>query len=96
MVIYGILNTHDCFDSIAFFLKQNESYFKNLLLIKKTPSHDCLSDLFSVINPKEFMDVFIEWVSDITERKTRVTIAIDGKAVRAARDKINGGNTTWV
>ena len=35
MVIYGVLNGHDCFDSIAFFLRQNEPYFKNLLLIKK-------------------------------------------------------------
>jgi predicted transposase YbfD/YdcC len=96
MVIYGILNGHDCFDSIAFFLKQNEIYFKNLLLLRKTPSHDCLSDLFSVINPEDFMNIFIEWVSDIVERKTGEIIAIDGKAVRAARDKINGGNTPYI
>ena len=96
MVIYGILNGYDDFDNLADFLKQRESYFINLLLIEKTPSHDCLSDLFALINPKEFMDIFVKWVSEIVERKTGAIIAIDGKAVRSARDKINGGNTPYI
>jgi len=96
MTLYGVLNGYDDFDNLAYFLKQNETYFKNLLLIKKTPSHDCLSDLFSMINPKEFMDIFVEWVSEIVEKKTGSIIAIDGKAVKSARDKINGGNTPYI
>ena len=35
MVIYGILNGYDDFDNMADFLKQKQSYFKNLLLIEK-------------------------------------------------------------
>jgi predicted transposase YbfD/YdcC len=81
---------------MSYFLKQKEEYFKNLLLIEKTPSADCLSDLFSMLNPKEFMRVFVEWVSEIVEKKTGMIIAIDGKAVRSARDKINGENTPYV
>ena len=96
MVIYGILNGYDDFDNMADFLKQKESYFKKLLMIKKTPSHDCFSDLFAVIDPKEFMDIFINWVSEIVEQETGAVIAIDGKAVRSARDKINGGNTPYI
>jgi len=96
MVIYGVLNGYDDFENLAYFLKQKESYFKNLLLIKQTPSHDCLSDLFSVIDPKEFMEVFIEWISEIIEQMTGAVTAIDGKAVRSARDKINGGNTPYI
>jgi hypothetical protein len=96
MVIYGVLNGYDDFDNLAYFLKQKETYFKNLLLIEKTPSHDCLSDLFSVIDPKEFMDIFIEWISEIVEWMTGAVIAIDGKAIKSARDKINGGNTPYI
>ena len=59
-MIYGILNGYDDFDNMADFLKQNESYFKNLLLIEKTPSHDCLSDLFAVIDLEEFMKIFVK------------------------------------
>lgn len=96
MVIYGVLNGYDDFENMAYFLKQKESYFKKLLLIEKTPSHDCLSDLFSTIDAKEFMNIFVEWVKTIVEQRTGVTIAIDGKAIKSARDKINGGNTPYI
>ena len=96
MVIYGILNGYDDFDNMADFLKQHQCYFKNLLLIEKTPSHDCLSDLFAVISPEKFMEVFVKWITSIAEQKTGTIISIDGKAVKSARDKINGGNTPYI
>lgn len=96
MVIYGVLNGYDDFENMAYFLKQKESYFKKLLLIEKTPSHDCLSDLFSMIDAKEFMNIFVDWVKTIVEQRTGTTIAIDGKAIKSARDKINGGNTPYI
>lgn len=96
MTIYGVLNGYDDFDNLAYWIKQNAAYFKNLLLIEKTPSHDCFSDLFSMINPKEFMEIFIEWVGEIVERRTGTIIAIDGKAIKSARDNINGGNTPYI
>jgi hypothetical protein len=76
MVIYGIINGYDDFENLAYFLKQNQSYFKNLLLIEKTPSHDCLSDLFAAINPEEFMEIFVKWITSIVELKTGTIISI--------------------
>ena len=96
MTIYGILNGYDDFENLADFLKQEETYFQNLLLIEKTPSPDCLSYLFAMLNPKEFMDIFIEWIREVIEVQTGATIAIDGKAIKSARDKINGGNTPYI
>jgi len=97
MVIYGVLNGYDDFENLADFLKQKESYFKNLLLISRTPSHDCLSDLFSMIDPEVFMDIFVDWIKEVVEHNsTGAVIAIDGKAVKSARDKINGGNTPYI
>ena len=96
MVIYGILNGYDDFVNMADFLNLNKTYFQSLLLIEKTPSHDCLSDLFAMIDPKEFMEIFIEWIREVVEVKTGATIALDGKAIRSARDKVNGGNTPYI
>jgi predicted transposase YbfD/YdcC len=96
MVIYGILNGYDDFDNMADFFKQKQCYFKNLLLIEKTPSHDCLSDLFAAIDPEKFMGIFVKWITSIVELKTGTIISIDGKAVKSARDKINGGNTPYI
>jgi len=96
MTIYGILNGYDDFENLADFLKQEELYFKNLLLISRTPSADCLSYLFAMLNPAEFMDIFIEWIREVVKARTGATIAIDGKAIKSARDKINGGNTPYI
>ena len=96
MVIYGILNGYDDFENLAYFLKKNESYFKNLLLIDKTPSHDCLSDLFAMIDPGKFMEIFVKWTTSLIEIKSGTIISIDGKAVKSARDKINGGKTPYI
>ena len=96
MVIYGILNGYDDFENIAYFLRKNESYFKNLLLIEKTPSHDCLSDLFAIINPDKFMEIFVKWITSIVALKSGTIISIDGKAIKSARDNINGGKTPYI
>ena len=63
MTIYGILNKQEDFNNIAYFLELNSEYFVKLLGIEwgKTPSHDCLSDVFGAINPQKYMEVFIEW-----------------------------------
>jgi len=98
MTIYGILNKHEDFSNIAYFLELNSGYFVNMLKIEcgKTPSHDCLSDIYARINPKKFMEIFIEWTKDIVKVKSGSIINIDGKAVRDARDKINGGNIPYI
>jgi len=98
MTIYGILNKHEDFNNIAYFLELNSEYFVRLLGIEcgKTPSHDCLSDVYAAINPQKFMEVFIEWTKDIVKMKSGNVINIDGKAVREAQDKINGGNIPYI
>jgi len=98
MTIYGILNKHEDFSNIAYFLELNREYFVKLLKIEsgKTPSHDCLSDIYAAINPRKFMEIFIEWTKDIVKTKSGKIINIDGKAVREAQDKINGGNIPYI
>jgi predicted transposase YbfD/YdcC len=98
MTIYGILNKHEDFNNIAYFLELNSEYFVELLKIEcgKTPSHDCLSDVYAAINPQKFMEIFIEWTKDIVKIKSGNVINIDGKAVREAQDKINGGNIPYI
>lgn len=97
MTIYGLLCGLKDFTNIADFLKLKEEYFKNLLKLENgTPSHDCLSDIFAMIDTKEFMRIFIEWTQEIVKIKTGKNISIDGKAIRNATDKINGGNTPYI
>lgn len=97
MTIYAILCGQEDYVNIAYFMKLKEECFTNLLGLENgTPSHDCLSDLYAKIDSKKFMQIFIEWVKEIVKNKTGKIISIDGKAVRNATDKINGGNIPYI
>lgn len=97
MTIYGLLCGLKDFTNIADFMKIKEDYFTKLLNLENgTPSHDCLSDLFASIDPKKFMEIFIEWTKEIVEKKSNKNISIDGKAIKSATDKINNGNIPYI
>ena len=96
MTIYGILCGYTDFTNLADFLKVHEDYFNELLQLENgTPSHDTLSNVFKVIDSKKFMELFIEWIKDIVKDKG-MHLSIDGKAIKSARDKVNGGNTPYI
>ena len=66
MTIYGILCGYTDFTNLADFLKVHEDYFNNLLNLENgTPSHDTLSNVFSIVDSKKFMSIFIEWIKEI-------------------------------
>lgn len=96
MTIYGILCGYTDFTNLADFLKVHENYFTKLLDLKnETPSHDTLSNIFASIDSKIFMQLFIDWIRDIV-KDNGLHISIDGKAIKSAKDKINGGNTPYI
>ena len=101
MCIYAILS--DCKDAtdMEYFLELRQDYFINLLNLKHgTPSHDTISWVFRIIDPNEFMNVFINWVKNIIEIKSSDSkykiIPIDGKAIKSATDKVNNGNIPYI
>ena len=48
-----------------------------------------------LIDYKKFLEIFINWIKEIVANNG-VHISIDGKAIKSARDKINGGNTPYI
>ena len=97
MTIYAILCGQEDYVNIAYFMKLKEDYFTSLLGLENgTPSHDCLSDLYAKIDSKKFMHIFIEWTREMVKNKTGKIISIDGKAIRNATDKVNGGNIPYI
>lgn len=96
MSIYGILCGYTDFENMADFLEVHEEYFTQLLDLKNgTPSHDTLSRVFSLIDSKKFLDIFISWIKEIVN-DNGLHISIDGKAIKSAKDAINGGNTPYI
>ncbi len=88
LTVFGLLWGHTDFTNMAIELKYYEVYFTELLgLASGIPSHDTFSAAFSIINPAEFLECFIQWIVDLTCPEGK-HVAIDGKAVRAACEKV--------
>ena len=92
----GIYSCIRCCEISLDDLKYDEKELTEKLGLKHgIPSHDTFSRVFRLINPKTFMQVFIDWtytyISLVNEH-----IAIDGKAVRAATEKVEGKNVPYI
>lgn len=103
MTIFGVLAGHYDAENIAYFLKLNEEYVvKELDLKHGTPSPDTLLKIYSLIDPDEFMKIFVKWVENIVKEKNEQLnnkyklIPIDGKVIKSATDKINSDNTPYI
>jgi len=75
--------------TIAEYGRLKMDWFRKFYPYKKMPSHDCISDLFSVLKPKEFAACFMNWIHQIAIKTDSDVIAIDGKTVRGAASKGN-------
>lgn len=51
------------------------------------PSHDTFNRVFARLNPQEFQENFLNWISAASERIEGQVIAIDGKVLRRSHDK---------
>ena len=54
------------------------------------PSHDTFGRVFSIIDARNFQDLFIEWTKRVWEATEGQVVAIDGKTVRRSADKTKG------
>ena len=66
MTVYGILCGYTDFENMADFLEVREDYFTSLLSLENgIPSHDTFSRVFSLIDTKNFLNIFIDWIKKL-------------------------------
>jgi predicted transposase YbfD/YdcC len=81
---------------MAMELKYHEKFFTEILGLRNgVPSHDTFSAVFCIIDTAAFMESFIMWITGIVRAKGS-HVAIDGKAVKAACDKIHKGRMPYL
>ena len=80
---------------MAAFGRAKEHLFRDFLKLKHAiPSHDTFSDVFRMIDPKALDAAFGKVLADVAALlKDGDVIAIDGKALRGARDKSESART---
>jgi predicted transposase YbfD/YdcC len=80
---------------MAAFGRAKESFFRDFLKLKHAiPSHDTFSEVFRMIDPKALDAAFGKVLAEVAALlREGDVIAIDGKALRGARDKGESGRT---
>ena len=78
----------DDWEEIVDFCEEKGGMFSQFLeLPNGIPSHDTFSRVFSMIDVEHFEEIFSEWMQEIFRKTDSDIIAIDGKTIRAAREK---------
>ena len=73
----------ESWQDISDFGEARISYLKKILPYKNgIPSHDTFGRIFSMLDPENFRDCFIQWMQSF--QKELSVIAIDGKTVRTS------------
>ncbi len=88
IAICAVIAGADNWEDIAEFGRAKIDWFKTFLeLPNGIPSHDTFNRVFARLDPQEFRNGFISWVSAVSEVIDGQVIAIDGKVLRRSHDR---------
>jgi predicted transposase YbfD/YdcC len=92
ILVIGLCSTltvGEGFTDMECFGSAHEEWFRSFLeLPNGIPSHDTFNRVFSAIDPRRFLECFVEWVQGVCSAVQGEVVAIDGKAIRRA---VNSG-----
>ena len=91
IAICAVICGADNWEEVELFGKAKEKWFKTFLeLPNGIPSHDTFWRVFAKLDPEQFQQSFVSWISSVSEITDGQVIAIDGKILRRSHDKALG------
>jgi predicted transposase YbfD/YdcC len=87
IAICALLCGAESFNDMADFGLAKEDWFKTFLSLRNgIPSHDTFNRVFAALDPKQFLDCFLNWTQSVRAAIPGEIVALDGKALRRALD----------
>jgi predicted transposase YbfD/YdcC len=81
----------DTWVDIEEFAESKEEWLKTFLKLPHgIPSHDTFGRIFSLMDPEEFEECFINWIISLSVDLNKEIIAIDGKTLRGSHNRKRG------
>lgn len=75
----------ETFNDMEDFGNAKYDWFKTFLTLRNgIPSHDTFNRVFSLLDPKQFLDCFLRWTQSLRQAVPQEIVALDGKALRRA------------
>lgn len=86
IAVCATLAQQDTWEEIADYAEMKEAFLKQFLeLPNGIPSHDTISRVFSLIDPKAWQKCFASWMRSMGKHSGEKLIAIDGKTLRGSK-----------
>lgn len=83
LTISAVISGCSTWVAIAEFGRLKTDWLRKFYVYKNgTPSHDAISDLFSILDSKEFGECFMNWVKAISDITDSEVVCFDGKTIR--------------
>jgi predicted transposase YbfD/YdcC len=91
ITICAVICCADTWEDIRNYAESKKKWLETFLeLPNGIPSEDTFARVFSLINPKEFEQRFMEWMHAVAEETNGDIIPVDGKTLRRSYDKKSG------
>jgi len=88
IAICAVICGADSWVEVAEFGRAKEKWLRTFLILPHgIPSHDTFGRVFGLIDPDEFQQGFISWITAISHLTAGQVIAIDGKRLRRSHDR---------
>jgi len=88
ITICAVICGADNWQEIQLFGEAKRRWFKTFLeLANGIPSHDTFWRVFARIDPQQFQQSFVSWITSVSDVTKGQVIAIDGKTLRRSHDK---------
>jgi predicted transposase YbfD/YdcC len=88
IAICAVICGADNWEEVELFGQAKEDWFKSFLeLPNGVPSHDTFWRVFAKLDPEQFQQSFVSWISSVSAVTKGQVIAIDGKSLRGSHDK---------
>lgn len=86
LLLCAVLSNANDFESIATYGEERIEFLRRFAPFKNgIPRHDTISNILSVLNPKQFQECFFNWTNSLIGSLQGV-VAIDGKVLRGSFD----------
>lgn len=91
IAICAVIGGADSWTDVEMFGKSKEEWFRRFLKLPNAiPSHDTFGRVFSMLDPEEFGQCFIRWLTAVAKKLTGKVISVDGKTIRRSFDRASG------
>lgn len=88
IAICAVIASADNWEDIAEFGQAKVEWFKTFLELRNgIPSHDTFNRVFARLDPKQFQNSFVRWMSAVSEAVGGQVIAIGGQILRRSHDR---------